>query len=261
MHPLEEKEGQLFEEWRVAMKEREEDKNDKNFIVDGIIDIEGYLRSFPRILIVMKEPNEENYDITDKVNHNWNMKSLLYNGAENHGQTFNALAHWIHGLRTGIEYDFLPEPTVEFRQTVFRSIAMMNLKKRGGTNCAPYKRIDEYTRRYKDFIRRQVALYDPDIIVSCCHDNSRYFCEDVLGLQARMSTSNSGENLWWASPEETNKFFLFQFHPGVRTDQRELYSWWVSHARSLLPFWEEQQEGVVKLPESQKETKWWIEAN
>ena len=50
---------------------------------------------------------------------------------------------------------------------ILKNIAYMNINKRGGSNRTKASDLRKYAVRYKDYIKREIELIDPDLIVCC----------------------------------------------------------------------------------------------
>jgi hypothetical protein len=143
--------NQLFNEWELAVPEY----NGK-FVRDGIINEQFYETVSPKILFIMKEPNnpkQETWDFRE-----WYREEIKY--------TFSyRLAEWSYGLLNNFpEYD---EVWKENRtHDAIQQIAFMNIKKSGGGGNAEYNRMIEHVQMNFDNLHRQIAIISPDIIIT-----------------------------------------------------------------------------------------------
>lgn len=144
---IKEKEKDLFSRWKAA-------KGCEYFISDGVCDEEEWNKQSFRILFVLKEANWENGsgDLCD----------FLMNGGS---PTYWKVARWTKALLVQGEY---PEYVSRSDKTYWLSkAAAMNLKKVGGGAHANDETIRKYARSDKAFLKEQIELYQPDIIICC----------------------------------------------------------------------------------------------
>lgn len=144
-------EQQLFLKWR---KER----NYAYFMRDGLFCEEEWNKQSTKILYVLKEANWENGDV-DLCEYLLSEKSPTY------WKTWNNIARWTQAIRVGGEY---PQKVTKADKTkCLRTIAALNIKKVGGDAQADDEEIRQYGKNDAKYIRRQIELYQPDIIICC----------------------------------------------------------------------------------------------
>lgn len=148
---LKEKEMKLFSKWRIERKY-------KYFISDGIMDEVEWNKQAYKILFVLKEANWENGD-EDLC------KFLLSEKSSSYWKTWNNVARWTKAL---IEQGEYPRYVSKSDKSYWlRKIAVMNLKKVGGSSIADDALIREYAENDKVYLKEQIELYNPDIIICC----------------------------------------------------------------------------------------------
>lgn len=148
---IKEKEEELFSRWK-------KEQNYEYFISDGVCDEEKWNEQNLKILFVLKEANWKNG--------NGDLRKLLMNGGNsNYWKTWNNIARWTQALLTKGEYP----KTVSYsdKTNQLSKIAAMNLKKVGGGARADDETIREYARSDRSFLKEQIELYEPDIIICC----------------------------------------------------------------------------------------------
>ena len=156
-----EKLNRLFDEWK---KQRPEEA--RRMCLDGIVCEERYgSPNSKKILFIMKEPNHPEgpgFDFREW----WCQEGAQY------GFSIR-LCEWAYGIRKGFppltQFD---GETDEYKLEIMHSIAFMNLKKVGGSSKADPQVIRGITERDKDFLRRQIKIIDPDVIVGGIGDSS-----------------------------------------------------------------------------------------
>lgn len=133
----------------------------KSFIADGCADFKKYKNAKKKILFILKEPgnlrSEGNFignrPLEKSIKEQWysyvvENKMNCYDKSKIYYRNFKAMADIIG---------------VDLSET-----AMMNLNKRGGYAAGTNdKRLECYTRQYEGFIRKQIDILKPDIIVAC----------------------------------------------------------------------------------------------
>ena len=48
-----------------------------------------------------------------------------------------------------------------------KQIAFMNINKRGGSSSTDFKELNKYAEKYKEFIKREIEIINPDYIICC----------------------------------------------------------------------------------------------
>ena len=151
--PIREPEDALFEEW--------EQEIGPPFYRDGAVDEEAFVNSRPRLLYVLKEPN-------DPEGEGWDLRKFVRGGAT--GATWNNITRWtecIRALPDDVPWEQLETITPERRQRTLRGIAFMNLNKHPGGAVADAENLSRVTVRDHEFIRRQIAIYKADYVICC----------------------------------------------------------------------------------------------
>ncbi|WP_194568953.1 hypothetical protein [Vibrio anguillarum] len=208
-------ENTLFDEWRGSSK---------GFVSDGLVSEYDYLNSDIKICIVLKEVN-------DPDGGGWDLRKFLADGAR--AQTWNNVVRWVTGIRSPEreipwkEFDVLSQ---EDRKSTLKSICAMNLKKSPGTHTADYASLNKVANEDRSFIKKQYALYDPDITI--CGGTGELF-KDVAGFN-NSEWKRTIRGVWWF--ERAPKKYVIAFcHPEARVDNplivyglidaiREIYS-------------------------------------
>ena len=140
--------NKLFEEWQ--------DRSEENIKQDGINNEILYDKTTPKVLFIMKEPNDpkkgaDNY-------RKWWEKTI-------EGQFSIRIAEWSYGILNGFpEFDTF-NTNRNLKHQAIQQIAFMNVKKVGGMSKANPKTIMEYTRKYLDLIKEEIEIISPDIVI------------------------------------------------------------------------------------------------
>jgi hypothetical protein len=129
-----------------------------NFSRDGIVSEESYEKAARRLLFILKEPNDHHDDLRE---HAINFAK----GTDRSYATWRNLAYWSYGLLRGFP-GFTQVRNDPSHPAVLHEIAVMNLKKSPGGSAAIPQGIIDFARddSNRDFIRREVAIIEPQIV-------------------------------------------------------------------------------------------------
>jgi hypothetical protein len=161
--------------------------------LDGILNLEEYNKSNPKILWILKEPNwgddyiedeEDNEPIDDlELNeiHNELLENKYYDDVTvyNHWQkTFKNISYITHGVIDKVyKFDDMSDIDREAKidgKYYLKNIAFINLKKIPGGSYANSERIYESYVRHKAFFKKQIETINPDIIFNCSGVNQLF---------------------------------------------------------------------------------------
>ena len=176
---------QLFEEWE-AVQESETPQSllktmrganitPSHFRRDGIIDEPTFENERMKVLFVSYEANDDEYSakITPKTNTVEDYREYYDSGIERYRGQMKA--------RTSEYYKIIsktPQETLSNSDAVLH-YAIMDLNKRGGQKNINDEHVLEYCRIYKEYIKRELEIIDPDVIV-CMGDKP--YTNTILGL-------------------------------------------------------------------------------
>ena len=149
---------QLFHEWKAAV-----DTKGTPFITDGVMDPEKWFAQAERPLFLMKEAygGEEDWDLA--ADH------VMSNSLKELSPMWCRVSQWAYGMLTS-EYK-LPgkyQPPKLFKKPGNKyvgSIAAVNVKKYCGKKASNDKEIVEYASKDAEYLREQIKLCDPTVIV------------------------------------------------------------------------------------------------
>ena len=165
---------ELFELWQKAHREESErDYFGTNipkgaFLPDGIIDYDKYKKSNIKVLLIAKEANwylkDKEYDEKMGFDMFWHREVAFGNGNVHETQFSKRLSMLANAV---IKNDY---KTVNKSHEALKSVAVMNLNKRGGYAYCVWDTLNTYVKKYRCFIKREIELLNPDIIVCCGYD-------------------------------------------------------------------------------------------
>lgn len=159
-----EKQSQLFDRWQ-------KEQGYPFFVRDGIFDEEIWKDEPLKITFVLKEANwrSENVSLC---------RHILNGRSPTAWKTWNNIARWAKAILEGGEYPrYLSE---EERNRLLRRVSFLNLKKVGGGRGARPREIRQAARDGAGYIREQLLLYKPDLIVCC----GKWLAADILAKEA-----------------------------------------------------------------------------
>ena len=192
-------------------------------VQDGLVDEEAYLASSPRVVLVLKDVNDEG------STGRWDLRSVLR--TETRWQTWNTVTRWMRGLRA-LDRDLpwaevRPKPTPEQRLAAIRSIGVVNLKKEPGAAASKWEEVQRFAREDADLFQEQLALYQPDLIIC---GGVGGLVREALGCPDWQHTSRGLGHT--ATPDGCPVFDYY--HPQARFPQAMLYYTLIDGVRSVL---------------------------
>jgi hypothetical protein len=156
----------LFETWIETYPEEQRSV----FHRDGIIDEAKFESQAYRVLFVLLEPNSKDgrYDRYS----GWDLRKVFGEEKLKKELHFN-LAIWTRALLDGATNYIRPSANTAEEQ--IRRIALINLKKIGGSGKADYEAISIHAWKDREFIREEVRIISPTVVVTCGNTAHRLF--------------------------------------------------------------------------------------
>lgn len=189
---VKDRESALFARWRA-------ERGYPCFIRDGLFCEEAWSEQSVKILYVLKEANWENGD-TDLC------AFLLSEVSSTYWRTWDNIVRWTKAIRIGGEY---PRRVTKADKTAcLKTITALNIKKVGGDAHADDEEIRRYGEQDAPYIRQQIELYQPDIIVCCGRGRGRN--GDILYNYVLPDTTP------WQAPILGHNYFLCTLDSGKR---------------------------------------------
>ncbi|MDY0143474.1 MAG: hypothetical protein RBR97_16430 [Bacteroidales bacterium] len=210
-----------FEE-ECASLEKEIRKIDKNTAVDGVINPQKYLNlpiDKPRILWVLKEPNTEG-----KTGAGWSYQDLfsinnLIAKPELLGiQTLSQVFYVSYSiLNNFMEWEEVPHKSRIETISIGEQIAYININKGlGGIGTVSDKKIEDEYLKYRDILKEQIDVYNPDIIIF--GNTLQYFDEDVIDLKDFIKDSIVTDKYKTTYFKSDRRLMIWAYHPGARAN-------------------------------------------
>jgi len=181
----------------------------KYFIKDGIVDPRRWASpTRPRVLLLLKEAYHEESE-------HWDLREYVRKLEHPDGTLLNS-AYWCYAIQCVARGDLQPVPFRDTRKSQYeqavealKSSAIVNVKKSEGRSRSLDKEVEDYAKKDGPFIRRQIELIKPDVVV----------CGNTWVLV---------EHLW---PKKDKGYV----HDGVyRIGQRVFMNFWHPSRRNLI---------------------------
>lgn len=187
----------------------------KPYVADGIFRHSAdtqWAKAHPRVLFVLKQPNSN--DLLGEDYRDYTINDML--GNQNWEQLLARLYGIMHATKTGFpSYEEATRPEM-IRQT-FRDypFAMINIIKDDGSGTTDTNTLFDYTAHHADFIRSQINILRPDLIVCCGRG--------VYGsLNPILTPSIPASNAWVKVNEALGITFFDTWHPGKPNTTKKL---------------------------------------
>lgn len=139
------------------------------FLPDGVIDEVQFSAAPQKILFIAKEANWHEPDIgrdfSPVTSAFWHREVAF--GRTPKTQFSNRLSLLANAIMNSDKQNYT---VVDKDHTVLQSIAVINLNKRGGYSYCVWNTLNTYVKKYQDFIRKQISIISPDLIVCCRYD-------------------------------------------------------------------------------------------
>jgi hypothetical protein len=216
--------NELFCEWKAS-------KSDYagKFSPDGVVDEECYEKAARRVLFVLKEPNAHHDDLRDHARN-------FAQGKNKTRATWRNLAYWSYGILREFPVFSQVKGDPAYPQ-VLHEIAVMNLKKTPGGGSANDKEINRFAldRSNQVFIRREIEIIAPQIIISCVGTGTRV---DKLHGTVRSLLAPGAP---WLRSQNGVFYLLFEAgilvafaHPAGRFAEADMYKHLVGETQAIV---------------------------
>ena len=211
---IRESEDKLFAEWSARHP---------RFVADGVIDEASYITARTRVLFLLKE-------VDDADGGGWDLRNIDLLSSV--WQTWNNLARWAYGLLNDtpwMPWSSVPESNSQFRRNWLQYICAVNIKKVGGGSSADAGLVSEYANEDSAFLRRQLALYRPQLTICCGTADYLHYVyakEEFTGWRA---TSNG---TLFSTHKDLGTVINY-YHPQARYPANSLYTMLIEAVKEL----------------------------
>lgn len=138
------------------------------FLPDGIINPAEFEHSKPKVLFIAKEANwyQSDNDPTKEIDTMFWHREVAYGRVPR-----TSFSYRLSMLANAIMHSETDNYSViDKSHDILKSVAFMNLNKRGGYSYCIWETLKSYVCHYQDFIRKQIEIISPDLIVCCGYD-------------------------------------------------------------------------------------------
>lgn len=190
-----EQENALFDEW---------EKEVQGLVRDGAGD--EYNNAKLKTVFILKETNnaEDGFDL----------REFLSYGAI--PQTWDTVARWAEGLSRIDEellWEDLERENDERRKEYLPKICAINLKKTSGGHSANNTELYDAAKRDSAFLKRQLEIYNPDIIIICGMVTEDFFYKHVYNDKEYPGLRTS-RGIWYVN--SNGRIIVTYVHPDLR---------------------------------------------
>lgn len=135
-------------------------------ITDGVVDIDQFLSSSPKILWILKEPWEKLKD--GEIGGNWSLTSYLKeDGKIGNKGSWARMAYVTYSVFNNyLKYEDIPYVTKDPKVgPSLKKIVYINVKKFPGQSTSVRSEIEFYYNRYRGLLKKQITTINPDVII------------------------------------------------------------------------------------------------
>ncbi len=189
----------LFELWK-------EDYKGKVFVTDGIVNPEKWKSQKIRPMFLLKEAYGGDA--------NWNLinNHIMHHLDSNVDNTWKKVTQWTYGIMNTDESRVQPfdEKSIpkKYGNEYLQSMSIVNVKKESGESRSIWNKLEEAVARDKDYIKREIELIDPTVIV-CGYTMD--LLEKILGVKIK---KHRNRNLYYyAEINGKTVIILDYYHP------------------------------------------------
>lgn len=196
----------LMNSWKVNIE------NDRmHFNYDGIVDDVKWEKAPKKILFILKETNSAKQDLREAIQRSSEQKTGWHKG-----KVLRRVGRWANGL---LNYDgdipsFSDSKSNQFSAPL--DIAYINLKKSCGGARTKEKDFHKHVHKYSNFIKQQIQIISPDIIVMC--GTYKYLKKYIFSETEMVKVSERVHSI-------NNQFVgINAWHPAARKKAEEMYN-------------------------------------
>lgn len=206
---FEQAQSELFAEWTAHLE-----RGGEKFYGDGLARGSRYFETQPRILYLLKEVN------ADKRAPAWNLFDVVGDGSI--GPTWTVLTHWTYGIvNKGLAWEDVPQATPERRREAISRLAVVNVNKCAGGASSEHGHLWAAAYRDREFLRRQVRLYRPNIIIACgVGDIAKHLLFEEFWTGWNITPVHK---MYWMRLLALDAVLVSAHHPQARVPHEQLY--------------------------------------
>ena len=189
-----------------------------NFGCCGVVDEEKYESSTPKLVYVLKEPNNK------RKRPKWSIPAFLQQQVSK-GSCGKHIYHmwkvvgiWSYAIRNGFP-DYNDINTVHISAEGLKYIGMTNLKKSEGGGTANRRAVREYAKKTVTLWKSELEIMNPDIILCC---GTFDIVTKLLGLVTCQTAVGRRYSIW--QHDSGHSLLLSIYHPACRFRKAKVYT-------------------------------------
>lgn len=192
----------------------------EHFVPCGVTNQEAYESSHPKLVFVLKEPNDP------EQTPGWSIVGFLQRQVQSglsDGHIYpiwKVVGIWSYAIHNGFpRYGDIN--TFQIAAEGLKCIGMTNLKKSGGGGTADNRLIYEYAKRTVELWKSELEIMAPDIILCC---GTFWIVVDLLGL--KLKTTKTATGLYYSvwNHGRGDALLVSISHPASRGKKDMLYA-------------------------------------
>lgn len=182
-------------------------------IFDGVINPKEYIKTFPKILWILKESNSEekkSWSFIDCFsNSNWLLK-------HNNLASIRRVIYVSHGILDPniTTWKDMPWSTESICHESVKKIAYINIKKHPGGNTANDNIIRQAAISNYSLLKKQIEIYKPNIVI--LGNTLKYFDDNLIDLFGEDIGNYQISNLNNHYYQTQNRLYINAYHPSIR---------------------------------------------
>lgn len=203
MGTLLEQQEKLFEEWKHGRE---------YFVTDGVVNEAEYIKAPKKLLFLLKEVNGGG---------SWPLCEFLENGGR--ARTWDNVARWVEGIYNidkeipWSSLDADKESNTQRRKAMLKTICAVNVKKSPGIDTSVPNEIKRAGIQDAEFLKKQIAIYNPEIIICCGTDG--VYSKSLAREKLDWKRTNRG--IWYTLDGE--RIVIAYVHPEARVQSSLIY--------------------------------------
>ena len=202
-----EREEKLFSQWAPKRP---------GFVKDGVVDEESYIKSHPKVMLVLKEVNDT------QDGGNWDLREFLKTA--DYSPTWNVVTRWMRGiqeLNTEIPWEKIEKIKQKDRQNYLKLLCVMNLKKAPGGSTTIDEELTRIAEEDKEYLNEQFHIYEPDLVICGSAIVSTLFHKSVK-LEFDFKWKMTSRGIWYHE-YQPNKYIITYLHPQAHIPGNMMY--------------------------------------
>ena len=191
---------------------------------DGVYNIEGYCKSSPRIMWILKQPYDDMKEGKPSGG-GWEVYGAFNNDDAFKITTWQPIIYSLFGIRNHKLYGDSDVPYIRDDKSMvdlLKDIAYINIDKMPGSRPPSDAELAEAYELWKDIVEEQICLYDPQVI---CFANTMWLFKKDWGIDEHTKHESIplGNDKNMFVYRKDGRLCLDTYHPAQRVVARESY--------------------------------------